>query len=477
MSSYQTSPPVSSRNRTNEAIDRLRAFVSERRRSGEVVQDLEVFEREVHAVVAELEREVVAEELARFDLDVPEIVLDGVAHRRVGRWEASYIGAAGEMRVERSLYVSRGESAEAVSPLELRAGIIEGCWTPLAAKQATWAVSHLTPQESEDFFRQIGGMTPSKSSLDRLPKRLSARWEDDRARFEAGLRRGPDERVDPSVAILAVSLDGVLLPMKDGAKQRKRDKTREAGKRVGGPAGYREAACTTVSLHDAEGERLRTVRTGRMPEKNKVTAADQLRAEVDAVISRRPDLHLVKIADGARTNWDILREDFPDGDEIVDFYHAATHLKDALDVAYGEGSEKSAAQFQALRHRLRHEERGIEKVIRSLLHLRDRFPRRKKLRKELAFFRRNRRRMDYVGFAACGLPIGSGVVEAACKTLVTARMKRSGMRWRKDGGQAILTFRSLQQSDRWDRGWAMLAETYIHAVELPDNVIPLRKTG
>jgi hypothetical protein len=477
MSSYQNSPPVSSRRRADEAIERVHALLVERRRSVDPVENLEAFEREVRAVVADVEREIVAEELGRFDVDVPEVLIDGTQHRRVGRWEQSYVGAAGEIRVARTLYVPRGEEGKGVSPLEVRAGIIEGCWTPLAAKQATWAVSHLTPQESEDFFRQLGGMTPSKSSLDRLPKRLGARWEDEREGFEAALRRGRDERVDPSAAILAVSLDGVLVPMKDGAKQQRRDKTREAGKRVGGPAGFREAACTTVSLHDAEGERLRTIRTGRMPEKNKVTAADQLRAEVHAVLSRRPDMRLAKIADGARTNWDILREGFPKGEEIVDFYHAANHLKDALDVAYGEGSERSAAQFEALRHRLRHEDRGVEKVIRSLLHLRDRFPRRKKLRKELAFFRRNRRRMNYVGFAARGLPIGSGVVEAACKTLVTARMKRSGMRWRRDGGQAILTFRSLQQSDRWDRGWSMLAKTYVHAVELPDNVIQLRRVA
>ena len=58
-------------------------------------------------------------------------------------------------------------------PLELRAGIIEGAWTPLAAKQATWVVAHLTPKEGEELFDLLGNMTPSKSTLDRLPKALS----------------------------------------------------------------------------------------------------------------------------------------------------------------------------------------------------------------------------------------------------------------------------------------------------------------
>ncbi len=59
-----------------------------------------------------------------------------------------------------------------ICPLELRAGIIEGAWTPLAAKQATWVVAHLTPKEGEELFDLLGNMTPSKSTLDRLPKAL-----------------------------------------------------------------------------------------------------------------------------------------------------------------------------------------------------------------------------------------------------------------------------------------------------------------
>src|SRR5215472_6372282 len=71
------------------------------------------------------------------------------------------------------------------------------------------------------------------------------------------------------------------------------------------------------------------------------------------------------------------------------------------------------------------------------------------------------------------LPIGSGVVEAACKTLVSQRLKRAGMRWRTAGGQAILTFRALCQSDRFDRAWQLLGETYKRSVTLPRFVTAL----
>ncbi|MBO9482778.1 hypothetical protein [Salinisphaera sp. G21_0] len=71
------------------------------------------------------------------------------------------------------------------------------------------------------------------------------------------------------------------------------------------------------------------------------------------------------------------------------------------------------------------------------------------------------------------LLIGSGVIEAACKTLVTQRMKCSGMRWRNPGGQVILTLRSLIQGDWFDKGWQLLSVTYRAKISgHNDNVIP-----
>ena len=83
--------------------------------------------------------------------------------------------------------------------------------------------------------------------------------------------------------------------------------------------------------------------------------------------------------------------------------------------------------------------------------------------------------MRYAALRAQNLPIGSGVVEAACKTLVSQRLKRSGMRWRHTGGQAILTFRALCQSERFERAWPLLVRTYQRDVSLPHKVIAFNK--
>jgi hypothetical protein len=164
--------------------------------------------------------------------------------------------------------------------------------------------------------------------------------------------------------------------------------------------------------------------------------------------------------------------------EILDFYHAAEHLDAALGSIYGDGTLEARKRFEALRFVLREEPDGAEKVIRSLDYLRKRHPQNKTVVKELAYFRNNRHRMHYQRFAAEGLPIGSGVVEAACKTLVTQRMKQSGMRWEEKGGQAILTLRGWTQSgDRFDRAWALLAATYQAEVVTLNNVVPFPPGG
>ena len=79
------------------------------------------------------------------------------------------------------------------------------------------------------------------------------------------------------------------------------------------------------------------------------------------------------------------------------------------------------------------------------------------------------------GNGACSLPIESGVVEAACKTLVSQRLKRAGMRWRTKGGQAILTCRALCQSAHFERAWPLLVQMYQRSVRLPQKVIAFSK--
>ncbi len=443
------------------AIQRLGQFVLERHvKWADGTPDFEQFERELHEHIMAIERELVAEELARYDVVAEQIEVDGVTCRQALRSSETYLSAAGPIAVTRNLYRPPGRGSRSICPLELRAGIMRGYWTPRAGRQAAFVMAHLTPGDSEALFDELGGMRPSRPSLDRLPKELSTHWETHRREWEAALCA--QEVVPGEAVVIAISVDGVTVRMKGGNRRAKRE---QPGKHASGPTGQKEAGCGTVVLYDAEGERLQTVRYGRMPESRKVTLQQQLEMEVASVLAVRPDLKRVLLADGAKDNWRLLSEvDQACGPppqpsvEIVDFYHACDHLKEGCDAAWGESTPRSKAEFERLKTLLKEADDGAERVIRVLKYHRGRARghKRKRLKTQLTYFRNQRHRMRYAEYIREGLPIASGVMEASCKTLVTQRLKQSGMAWSLAGGQAILTLRSLIQSDRWQPTWELL---------------------
>jgi hypothetical protein len=450
----------------SSALRQLSKFLCEHRQAwAHQLPDLETFERELHAHLLAFERELMAEELAHYDVVAERIIVNGVVYSQTMEETETYMTSAGEVVVKRHLYRPAGRSTRHICPLELQAGIVEGFFTPVAARRAAYVVAHMPPATSAALFVELGNMRPSASSLERLPKGLSARWEAHRQEWEAHLRTFED--VPTEATTLVVSLDGVFAPMRNTAPDKA--ELEATGKQPTGPKGYQEVGCGTVSLHNAEGERLQTVRYGRMPESKKATLCEELEAEVQALLTVQSHLRVVKLADGARDNWRFLRAlnqgvpaDQIESWDIVDYYHACDHLKHALDTIWGEHTPKGKAEFARLKTLLKAADGGVEQVIETLRYRvrKAKGHKREALLKELTYFRNQRHRMNYATYLREHLPIASGVVEAACKTLVTQRLKQSGMRWAKSGGQAILTLRSLIQSDRWERGWALLRENY-----------------
>jgi hypothetical protein len=263
--------------------------------------------------------------------------------------------------------------------------------------------------------------------------------------------------------------------MKDAGGPATRRRAAEAGKIAKGPAGYREVGCGTLSFCDAQGKMLAAIRIARMPETGKATLKKSLLAELTRVLAEQPQLPIVKVADAAEDNWTFLDREVPSNDggaSVIDFFHAAEHLNAAIASVYGDGSRETRRRFDDLRGVLLEDVGGVEKVIRALDYLRRAQPGRKVVETTLRYFRKHRHKMRYAEIKARGLAIGSGVVEAACKSLVAQRLKQSGMRWGYEGGQAILNVRGWVQSDRFDAAWALLAATYKSEITLLNNVVP-----
>lgn len=164
---------------------------------------------------------------------------------------------------------------------------------------------------------------------------------------------------------------------------------------------------------------------------------------------------LVVIADGAPWIWNLVAEHFPGAVQILDFFHAAERLYEVGRAVYGEGTAQAREWAEANKERLW--QGRVDGVLRSLRAVRP--PPgdgREAVRLARGYFAANRRRMDYPSYRARGYHVGSGVVEAACKTVAAARCKRSGMRWTKDGAQSVLSLRCQLLNARWDQYWKPL---------------------
>jgi hypothetical protein len=439
----------------------------------------EAFEVEFGHAVRGLENELKAADLARDDVDADAVMVDGKTWRKcLEQQPKTSLSASGPVTVSRNLY-RPADGGTCICPLALRAGSIGGLYTPVLARQVAYLLGHLTSAETSTLFTALGIAGPSSRSCDRLPKLLSAVWESQRERWEDALRQ--QEVVPAQASVVAVSLDGVMVPDKDA--QREAKATREAAKKQGlsqqlrGPAGYREVGCGTVTLYDEDANRLDTVRYGRAPEAKKKTWTAQLEAALASILAVRPDLEGVALADGAEDNWRYFeRPVYENATKIVDYGHASQPLRAAMTAYYGEKTVTGRAEYARLRILLRDQPGGADDVIAELSRLsrkmggKRRQGRRKLLNAERTYFQNQRDRLDDAGYQARGLPMGSGMVEAACKTLATQRLKRSGMSWR-DGKPAILTMRSLQQSHRWPAAWALLSAHF------RVDVIAVRKYG
>jgi hypothetical protein len=161
---------------------------------------------------------------------------------------------------------------------------------------------------------------------------------------------------------------------------------------------------------------------------------------------------VIVIGDGAPWVWGIADEHFPGATQIVDLYHAREHLAALSKLVYGLGTSKAKHWSEA---RLAQLDAGeVAGVLLSMRRLRPAGAEaQEQLRKTIHYFENNGDRMRYAEFRRQQLFVGSGVIEAGCKTIVGQRLKRSGMRWSLRGANAIIALRCAQLSGRWEEFW------------------------
>lgn len=165
---------------------------------------------------------------------------------------------------------------------------------------------------------------------------------------------------------------------------------------------------------------------------------------------------IVVLGDGAPWIWNLAGEHFPQAVEILDLYHAREHVSEIGKLLYGAGTKE--AKHWAAKHYQQLDDGRVETLIRALERLpADTTETQENLRRAIAYFETNTHRMRYDRFRRRGLFVGSGVVEAGCKTIIGQRLKQSGMHWTLRGANQIIALRCCQLSGRWEDFWLQRA--------------------
>jgi len=250
--------------------------------------------------------------------------------------------------------------------------------------------------------------------------------------------------------ILYVQMDGTGVPVV------KKETAGRQGKTEGQPAHTREAklGCVfTQTTWDKEGYAIRD------PDSTTYTGALETAVEFGKRIYREAlkrgwsrAKKKVVIGDGAEWIWNLVAEHFLGAIQIVDFYHACQHLWEVARRLHpnNEGNQKTWMKI----HQKLLEKGKIEKLVLSLRSIdADNPDVAEKIRTEADYFARNAERMRYPQFRREHLFVGSGVIEAGCKTVIGSRLKRSGMFWTVRGANAILALRCCHLNRRFEDYW------------------------
>lgn len=164
----------------------------------------------------------------------------------------------------------------------------------------------------------------------------------------------------------------------------------------------------------------------------------------------------IALSDGGSGLEQFMHRNFPLAQCILDFYHASEHVANLARALHPTDEAELAQQMHTWCHQLKHE--GGVALLTTLeqLTLEDRSAAVREVhRQETQYLRNNVQRTDYPTYLAHGWQIGSGPVEAACKTVVGQRLKGSGMRWGEDGADAVCHLRALYLSEpgQWETFW------------------------
>jgi hypothetical protein len=358
---------------------------------------------------------------------------------------AEWLTPFGKITVLRRTYRADGAGKGSAVPLDDACGMRGRFMTADVEEMAAVGMAMLTAPEVEQLLAKALPEGPSATAIQNAAHQRGEEIATHRIAIEAAI----DEQAPLSANgdILVVSYDGVMAPMREATD-----------------IAWREASVATVSIYGQgkDGPEKRDTRfLARMPESGMKTLLAQVADQVVRAKHGRTFREFAVICDGKDTIWSAASSQpvLHGAVWILDFYHASENLMKAALAIFGQGDD-AKRWHQKIRDKLILDSRAVDNAIRTMHRCRQLTAvgsdERYIVDNAIKYFRFHRDRMRYPDFIARGLPIGSGPVEAAAKNIVQARLKRSGMRWSRDGGQHVLDLRTFLKSGRWEPMWNTL---------------------
>jgi hypothetical protein len=359
---------------------------------------------------------------------------------RKGRERLGVQGIFGRFRLERDYYYHAGKE-QGHYPADAALGLEVGYTPALAKLICLEGADEPTYLKAERHLEQTGGITVSARQIQRVVQRVGGSAQQWQQR-----QRQPGQCDAP---VLYVSADGTGVPMVAEELKGRR------GKQADGSAKTRQVYLGCVFTQHRTDEQGHPVRDY---ESTTCVSSFQSIAEFGPLLRQEAigrglgsAGQVVLLIDGAAGLENMGRLCFKDSVQIVDFYHALEHAGQVLEAWLGKAHPDYQKQLRRWAKRLLKNQ--VQALIQETRQRCAGTPPAAAVEQALGYFVRNVSRMQYGTFRAAGYFIGSGVVEAGCKTIIGSRCKQSGMFWSESGAENILALRCLHSSRRLEEFW------------------------
>ena len=429
----------------------VQGLTKELRRLCETLErpSFEKLEAQLLLVANEAVRRTLERELqSRSDELTEWVLVDGVRYRRHQPGTVKYHSLCGPLQVERYTFRRVDKrNGETIVPLDLMAGLIQRT-TPSMAFSVAQGHADMPSRDLEQHLRSAHRIPPSRSTLDRLGRSIGSKFKQSLSTVEPLVRA--EERLPEGAHGLSLGLDRTSVPMAEGT-----------GADI--QINYRMAYVGTVTVTDREGHKLTARRYAAAAHEGPADLIKRMMADVRSALTQRPSLHVLLVQDGADEMWNLMRPALKKEPlvkhwhEAIDWYHLTERLAQIAELLEPQ-TQRRERLLQRWKTSLERNDRAVYSIIKTMSkHFWDKASHWRTMGNHLTYFSHSPK-MHYASLRKLGLPVGSGVTEGACKSLIAMRAKRSGQRWRRPGIDAVLAVRSAQQSDRLTRCWALFSQ-------------------